>query len=73
MSLRDRLLEDDLVAEQTMTGVPTEGWPVQFLFYEEAYEQYKAYAKVHAATKADPLRTFSGWLHQQGIQIVDEE
>ena len=61
------------MGNQITTGVPNEGWPVRFLFADEAYELYEAYAKTHVATEADPLRTFSGWLYKQSIQLVDEK
>lgn len=59
------------MGEQTIMGVPNENWPVRILFASEAYELYDVYAKTHVATKADPLRTFSGWLHDTGAQLID--
>lgn len=38
----------------------------------EAYKAYQEYTQKHVPTKADPLRTFSGWLMQNLILLTDE-
>ena len=50
-------------------------WPklTRVMTDEAAYKAYEAYAIVHKATTADPLRTFSGWLKQMHIKIAGEQ
>lgn len=38
----------------------------------EAYRQYQEYAKSHKPTPKDLLRTFSGWLIQFKVKLVEE-
>jgi len=44
-----------------------------FMIEERAYQAYENYAKLHRATLADPLRTFSGWLQHMNIKIIEEQ
>lgn len=39
----------------------------------EAYHNYECYCDTHKATKADPLRTFAGWLDKFNVEVVDLE
>lgn len=38
---------------------------------DKAYAEYEKYARTHRPTKSDPLRTFSGWLQQNNIQVEE--
>lgn len=38
----------------------------------QAYILYEKYAKTHVGTRANPLRTYSGWLHENHIDLIDE-
>jgi hypothetical protein len=38
---------------------------------DEVYKKYQEYARTHKATKKNPLRTYSGWLHMNKIRIFD--
>jgi hypothetical protein len=46
---------------------------VLYLTSEVAYNRYEDYARKHKATNADPLRTYSGWLHQFQVELVDDD
>lgn len=39
----------------------------------DAYMRYEEYVRIHTPTRVDPLRTYSGWLHENGIDIISDD
>ena len=37
----------------------------------KAYMLYEEYASKHVATNQNPLRTFSGWLAQTNLEVIE--
>jgi hypothetical protein len=71
--IRARDLEEPDGLSQLKQAIHTAKKAQRIMTQDRAYRAYGNYAKTHRATTANPLRTFSGWLQQMNVQIVEEQ